>query len=84
MTMLLAQQTTQRSIGLIVLVIVALGGVVLYLVQSRRHPGAEPSVYVPGREWKPESAVDSEEFYQDADDDDDEAAAATPAAAASR
>ena len=31
MTMLLAQQTTQRSIGLIVLVIVALGGVA-YLV----------------------------------------------------
>ena len=40
MTMLLAQQTTQRSIGLIVLVIVALGGVA-YLVISARKGRAE-------------------------------------------
>jgi prolipoprotein diacylglyceryl transferase len=26
-------------------------GVVLFIVQTRRHPGAEPSVYVRGREW---------------------------------
>ncbi|MEZ5382160.1 MAG: cytochrome c [Microthrixaceae bacterium] len=36
MTMLLAQQTTQRSIGLIVLVIVALGGVAYLVSQSRK------------------------------------------------
>ena len=65
-------------------IFVALGGVVLFLVQSRRHPGAEPSVYVAGREWIPQSAVDSEEFYQDADDDDDEAAEHTPAATVPR
>jgi prolipoprotein diacylglyceryl transferase len=27
-------------------------GVVLFIVQTRRHPGVEPSVYVPGREWE--------------------------------
>ncbi len=36
MTMLLAQQTTQRSIGLLVLVIVALGGVAYLVIQSRK------------------------------------------------
>lgn len=40
MTMLLAQQTTQRSIGILVLVIVALGGVA-YLVISARKGRAE-------------------------------------------
>ena len=36
MTMLLAQQTTQRSIGLLVLVIVVLGGVAYLVIQSRK------------------------------------------------
>ena len=36
MTMLLAQQTTQRSIGLLVLVIVALGGVAYLVIQARK------------------------------------------------
>jgi prolipoprotein diacylglyceryl transferase len=27
-------------------------GVILFLVQRRRHPGVEPGPYVPGREWK--------------------------------
>ncbi len=27
-------------------------GIVIYLVQRRRHLGLEPSVYVPGREWR--------------------------------
>jgi phosphatidylglycerol---prolipoprotein diacylglyceryl transferase len=36
-------------------------GIVLYLVQRRRHLGDEPSPYVPGREWKgPDAEVDSE------------------------
>jgi prolipoprotein diacylglyceryl transferase len=39
-------------------------GLVIMIVQKRRHPGYEPSVYVPGREWKPEGAVQS----QDTDD----------------
>ena len=36
MTMLLAQQTTQRSIGLLVLVVVALGGVAYLVIQARK------------------------------------------------
>jgi prolipoprotein diacylglyceryl transferase len=34
-------------------------GLVIFLVQKRRHPGREPSPYVPGREWKPAGAVQS-------------------------
>ncbi len=48
-------------------------GIVLFLVQRRRHPGAEPSPYMPGREWKPEGAVDSGETYSDTDEPGDEA-----------
>ena len=49
-------------------------GIILFLVQRRRHPGFEPSAYVPGREWKPEGAVDSGETYSDADEPDDDVA----------
>ncbi|MGK9146977.1 prolipoprotein diacylglyceryl transferase [Plantibacter flavus] len=36
-------------------------GIVIIIVQTRRHTGAEPSAYVTGREWKdPKAAVD---FY---------------------
>lgn len=35
-------------------------GLVIFFVQKRRHPGYEPSPYVPGREWKPEGAVQSQ------------------------
>jgi prolipoprotein diacylglyceryl transferase len=36
-------------------------GIVLLIVQRRRHPGLEPSVYVPGREWPgPDAEVDSD------------------------
>jgi len=34
-------------------------GLVILLVQKRRHPGLEPSPYVPGREWSPEGVVQS-------------------------
>jgi prolipoprotein diacylglyceryl transferase len=45
-------------------------GIVLFVVQSRRHPGLETSVYLPGREWKrSQDAVDS--FDTDSDDVDD-------------
>ena len=43
-------------------------GLFLYLRQGVRHPGAEPSPYVPGREWTPESEVDSEDAYYSVDD----------------
>lgn len=58
-------------------------GVVLYLVQRRRHPGAEPSPYVPGREWTPDRAVDSEATYSDTDDPGDDAASDRELAATS-
>jgi len=47
-------------------------GIVLYLVQRRRHTGDEPSPYVPGREWKGADAeVDSDEIESDSDSLDD-------------
>lgn len=52
-------------------------GIILFVVQSRRHPGAEPSAYVPGREWTPEGAVDSGDTYSDADEPDDDVADAS-------
>ena len=36
-------------------------GIVILFVQKRRHPGFEASPYVPGREWHPKGAVDSED-----------------------
>lgn len=46
-------------------------GLVILIVQTRRHPAQEPSVYRPGREWvRPDPAVDSD------DSEDGEAAAA--------
>jgi prolipoprotein diacylglyceryl transferase len=47
-------------------------GIVIFLVQSRRHTGDEPSPYVPGREWKgPDAEVDSDEIESDSDSLDD-------------
>jgi prolipoprotein diacylglyceryl transferase len=44
-------------------------GIVIFIVQSRRHPGLEPSVYRPGREWvRPDAEVDSDDT--DSDDED--------------
>lgn len=46
-------------------------GLIVFLVQSRRHPGLEPSPYRPGREWvRPDAEVDSDDT-----DLDDEGAA---------
>ena len=43
-------------------------GIMLFIVQTRRHPGLEPSVYRPGREWvRPDAEVDSD----DTDSDDE-------------
>ena len=41
-------------------------GIVLFVVQSRRHPGIEPGPYMPGR--APEGVVDSGETYSDVDE----------------
>jgi prolipoprotein diacylglyceryl transferase len=51
-----------------------IAGILIIAIQTRRHPGLEPSVYLPGRSWstKP-SEVDSEETYSDTDEPGDEA-----------
>lgn len=50
-------------------------GIVIFIVQSRRHPGVEPSPYLPGREWVESSTgVDSDKTYSDTDEPGDEAA----------
>ena len=54
------------------LISVALG-VIILVVQSRRHYGLEPSPYVPGRQ--PQAVVDSAETYSDNDEPGDDAAA---------
>jgi prolipoprotein diacylglyceryl transferase len=43
-------------------------GVIIFIVQSRRHPGLEPSAYMPGRQWSPTPAVGSEEVYSEYDE----------------
>ena len=48
-------------------------GIVIIAVQTRRHPGTEPSVYRPGKEWSPPAEVDSEDIYSDTDDSGDDA-----------
>ena len=45
-------------------------GLFIILYQSRNHRGVEPSVYAPGREWSPSTAIDSEDTYSEADDID--------------
>jgi prolipoprotein diacylglyceryl transferase len=47
-------------------------GLVIFFVQKRRHPGLEPSPYVPGREWKGKSAVESREPHDYVDVSDPE------------
>ena len=50
-------------------------GIAIFVIQSRRHPGLEPSPYVDGHEWvNPASEVDSEETYSDSDELGDDAA----------
>jgi len=50
------------------LFVVALGLVIVF-IQGQRHPGREPSPYVPGKEWTPEPEVDFEDNYFVVDDD---------------
>ncbi|MER3390133.1 MAG: prolipoprotein diacylglyceryl transferase [Microcella sp.] len=49
-------------------------GLIIVLVQRRRHTGDEPSPYRPGREWDPSAGVDSDDVYSDSDDDGNGAA----------
>jgi prolipoprotein diacylglyceryl transferase len=59
-------------------------GIGILIVQSRRHPGLEPSVYRPGKQWvPPASEVDSDETYSDSDEAGDEAARSPELAATS-
>ncbi len=60
-------------------------GIVIIVVQTRRHPGAEPDVYQVGRGPEATSGVDSEDTYSDSDEDEpgDGAAELTEAAATS-
>jgi prolipoprotein diacylglyceryl transferase len=48
-------------------------GVILIIVQRRRHPGIEPSIYRSGEQWTPPSEVDSEDIYTDTDELGDDA-----------
>jgi len=56
-------------------------GLLLLWNQKRRHPGLEPSVYHPGKEWEPPVTIDSEDRYwlddRESDEDDKKATAAT-------
>lgn len=45
-------------------VVAVLLGLALLIGRARSHPGREPSVYRPGREWVDESALDSAHRYQ--------------------
>lgn len=58
-------------------------GVVVWIVQTRRHPGLEPSPWQPGREPGAEDAVDSEVYTElpESRTKDEEEPAAHPAAA---
>jgi prolipoprotein diacylglyceryl transferase len=59
-------------------------GIVVILMQSRRHHGLEPSVYLPGRGWSQKaSKVDSGETYSDTDEAGDDAAHSPEVAATS-
>ena len=50
-------------------------GIVIIVVQNRRHPGLEPSPYVAGRQWvKPGTGVESNDTYSDTDEPGDDAA----------
>jgi len=44
------------------LLVIVLGALII-IVQGGRHPGGEPGLYRPGKEWTPPSGVDSEDDY---------------------
>jgi prolipoprotein diacylglyceryl transferase len=38
-------------------------GLIILIAQANRHPGKEPGIYRPGKEWQSGSDVDSEDMY---------------------
>lgn len=44
-------------------------GIIIFLVQSKRHVGKEPSPYLPGREPRSKSVVDSDDTWSEDDGD---------------
>ncbi len=44
-------------------------GLIIVVAQARRHPGAEPGVYLKGKAWIDESALESQDDYFVVDDD---------------
>jgi prolipoprotein diacylglyceryl transferase len=59
-------------------IIAVVVGIVIIVVQGRRHTGLEPSPYVPGREWvAPGTGVDSPDTYPDTDEPGNDAASTT-------
>jgi prolipoprotein diacylglyceryl transferase len=56
-------------VNLLGALVIVLIGVVIIIAQAKRHPGGEPGIYRPGKEWVPESEVDSEDNYFFVDDD---------------
>ncbi len=46
-------------------------GLIVFAALRRRHPGGQPSAYLPGREPQAEPAVHSDDTYPDTDDDND-------------
>ncbi|MCU1569853.1 MAG: prolipoprotein diacylglyceryl transferase [Naasia sp.] len=57
-------------------------GIVLFLVQRRRHPGVEPGAYLAGREWTRPDAIESRYTAKDFEDDGTDAASPVPGAPA--
>lgn len=58
---------------------VALGAIII-VMQAQRHPGGEPGIYLPGKEWQDPGIVESEDdFYSvDAEASDSESHVAGP------
>ncbi|CAN5531154.1 prolipoprotein diacylglyceryl transferase [soil metagenome] len=54
-------------------------GLIIVAVQTRRHPGIEPSIYTSGEQWTPAAEVDSDDIYSDTDDEGDDAATGSSA-----
>jgi len=59
-------------------------GLIIIVVQSRRHPGVEPGPYLPGREWSPDAVVHSEDVYSDADFEGNEGSDSSPPASSAQ
>lgn len=38
-------------------------GMVIIVAQAQRHPGGEPGMYLPGKQWVPEGTVESEDDF---------------------